>query len=189
MVEAFEVSRVNPNPARFDPRKCEAINASHIRLLEPATFADLLVPYLQSAGLLAAQPDPADLALLVAAAPLVQERSTTLGEAATMLGFLFVDEDASPATPTTRRRPSAAADARWSPRRATPWPSWATGRLCDRAGAARRAGRGPWPQASGGVRAGASRRHRQAHLPTAVRVAGAAGSTTEALRRLDAALG
>jgi glutamyl-tRNA synthetase len=94
MVEAFDVSRVNPNPARFDPRKCEAINASHIRLLEPATFADKLVPYLQSAGLLAAQPDPADLALLVAAAPLVQERSTTLSEAVTMLGFLFVTEDA-----------------------------------------------------------------------------------------------
>ena len=33
MVEAFDILRVNANPARFDPRKCEAINASHIRLL------------------------------------------------------------------------------------------------------------------------------------------------------------
>ena len=33
MVEAFDIRRVNANPARFDPKKCEAINAAHIRLL------------------------------------------------------------------------------------------------------------------------------------------------------------
>src|SRR4029079_12153014 len=33
MVQAFEIGRVNPNPARFDLKKCEAINAAHMRLL------------------------------------------------------------------------------------------------------------------------------------------------------------
>ena len=33
MIEAFDIRRVNANPARFDPQKCEAINAAHIRLL------------------------------------------------------------------------------------------------------------------------------------------------------------
>ena len=30
---AFDIRRVNANPARFDGKKCEAINAAHIRLL------------------------------------------------------------------------------------------------------------------------------------------------------------
>ena len=33
MVAAFDIRRVNPNPARFDLKKCEAINAAHMRLL------------------------------------------------------------------------------------------------------------------------------------------------------------
>ena len=33
MVEAFEIGRVNPNPARFDLKKAEAINAAHLRAL------------------------------------------------------------------------------------------------------------------------------------------------------------
>jgi len=82
MVAAFDIARVNPNPARFDPKKCEAINATHVRRLEPGEFADRLLPFV-SAG---------DPALLAAAAPLVQERATTLAEAGGMLGFLFVDD-------------------------------------------------------------------------------------------------
>ena len=33
MVAAFDIRDVNPNPARFDIKKCEAINAAHMRLL------------------------------------------------------------------------------------------------------------------------------------------------------------
>ena len=33
MAEAFDIRRVNPNPARFDLKKFEAINAAHMRLL------------------------------------------------------------------------------------------------------------------------------------------------------------
>ncbi len=93
MVEVFDIARVNPNPARFDRKKCEAINASHVRLLAPQEFADRLVPYLQGAGLVGVEPSGDERALLAAAAPLVQERTTTLGEAVDMLGFLFVDDD------------------------------------------------------------------------------------------------
>ena len=39
MVEAFDIRRVNANPARFDPKKCEAINAAHIRLLRTDELA------------------------------------------------------------------------------------------------------------------------------------------------------
>ena len=94
LVQAFDIADVNPNPARFDLKKAEAINAAHLRQLEPADFRDRLVPYLHDAGLLPAASyadlPSRDQALLDAGAPLVQERMTLLGEAVGMLGFLFV---------------------------------------------------------------------------------------------------
>ncbi len=93
MVEAFDIARVSPNAARFDERKCEAINAAHVRLLAPADFAAAIVPHLAAAGLIADPPTSSEQALLEAAAPLVQERVTVLSLAATMLAFLLVDEE------------------------------------------------------------------------------------------------
>jgi glutamyl-tRNA synthetase len=96
MVEAFEVGRVNPNPARFDIKKAEAINGSHVRLLPEAELRDRLVPYFQDAGLIDDEPTISQTGLLAAATPLVQERMTLLTEAVDMLRFLFVsDEDFS----------------------------------------------------------------------------------------------
>jgi len=98
LVEAFDVADVNPNPARFDLKKAEAINAEHVRLLEPADFRDRLVPYLHHAGLVPADSyadlSPEHRALLDAGAPLIQTRITLLGEVVGMLGFLFVADDA-----------------------------------------------------------------------------------------------
>ncbi|HEY0118393.1 MAG TPA: glutamate--tRNA ligase [Cellulomonas sp.] len=97
MVAAFDIADVNPNPARFDLKKAEAINAAHIRLLEPSDFRDRLVPYLAKAGVVSASSfdelTAPERARLDAGAPLVQERMTLLGEAVGMLGFLFVGDD------------------------------------------------------------------------------------------------
>jgi glutamyl-tRNA synthetase len=92
MVEAFELSRVNPNPARFDIKKAEAINATHLRALSADELASRIVPYLQGAGLLGEHVTPEQQQTLLAAAPLIQERMTTLGEAVNLLGFLFVPD-------------------------------------------------------------------------------------------------
>ena len=95
MIAAFDVADVNPNPSRFDIKKAEAINSSHIRLLAPEDFRERLVPYLHTAGLVSAAEyaglTDRERALLDAAAPLVQERITLLGEAVGMLGFLYLD--------------------------------------------------------------------------------------------------
>jgi glutamyl-tRNA synthetase len=98
LVAAFDIADVLPNPARFDVKKAEAINATHLRRLDGDDFRGRLVPYLHAAGLVPAD-SYADLApevqaLLDAGAPLVQERMTLLGEAPGMLGFLFVADDA-----------------------------------------------------------------------------------------------
>ena len=92
MVAAFDITRVNPNPARFDLKKCEAINAAHLRMLDDDDLAQRMVPHLQAAGVLPTAVTEGQHELLRRAAPLVRERMTTLGEAVDMLGFLFVDD-------------------------------------------------------------------------------------------------
>jgi glutamyl-tRNA synthetase len=87
---AFDVANVNPNPARFDLKKAEAINSAHIRLLGADDFASRLVPYLQSAGVVGATLTARENQILAEAAPLIQERIIVLNEAAPMLSFLFV---------------------------------------------------------------------------------------------------
>ncbi|WP_220457949.1 MULTISPECIES: glutamate--tRNA ligase [unclassified Actinotalea] len=98
MVAAFDVADVNPNPARFDLKKAEAINATHLRMLAPEDFRARVVPYLHAAGRVSAASydalTDAERRVLDVAAPLVQERMTLLGEAVGMLGFLFVDDAA-----------------------------------------------------------------------------------------------
>ena len=91
MVEAFDVKNVNPNPARFDQKKADSINASHIRLLSLDDFTKRIVPYLQSAGVIGKELTGKEQAILNAASPLIQERIVVLSEAVPMLSFLFVD--------------------------------------------------------------------------------------------------
>lgn len=93
MIEAFDIRKVNSNAARFDPKKCEAINAAHMRLLPQEEFAQRMIPFLAAAGVLPEQPSEEQLAVLRAAVPLVQERMDTLSESDEMLGFLFVSEN------------------------------------------------------------------------------------------------
>ncbi len=93
MTAAFDITNVNPNPARFDQKKADAINAAHLRLLTPKDFEARLVPYLQNAGLIDASPTEHQLAILAEAAPLIQERIVVLSEAVGMLEFFFKSAD------------------------------------------------------------------------------------------------
>ena len=93
LVENFDIHDVLSNPARFDLKKAEAINGSHVRMLEPEDFRARLVPYLQQAGLVGETLTEREAEILREAAPLVQERITLLGEAPEMMGFLFKADD------------------------------------------------------------------------------------------------
>jgi glutamyl-tRNA synthetase len=86
MIEKFDIADVNGNPARFDPKKCEAINATHIRMLAPDDFAARLTAQVLAGG------PAADARVIAAAAPLVQERIQTLRQGADMVRFLLVPE-------------------------------------------------------------------------------------------------
>jgi glutamyl-tRNA synthetase len=118
MAAAFDIRRVNPNPARFDLKKAEAINAVWVRRLSSNELARRLLPYMQEAGLIDRDPEPEVLETLHAAAPLVQERITVLADGVDMLTFLFVhafhvdpDDASKVLTPRVRRILEAAIDA------------------------------------------------------------------------------
>ncbi|MEW2016882.1 glutamate--tRNA ligase [Rhodococcus sp. NPDC076796] len=89
MVAAFEISSVNSNPARFDQKKADAINAEHIRMLAADDFAARLREYLVAQGHLT---EPVDEKIFAVAADLVQTRIVVLSDAWGLLKFLFVDE-------------------------------------------------------------------------------------------------
>ncbi|MFW0873468.1 glutamate--tRNA ligase [Rhodococcoides corynebacterioides] len=89
MVEAFEIGSVNANPARFDQKKADAINAEHIRLLEPADFATRLRAFLEAAG----HPIGVDDAVFAEAAELVQTRIVVLSDAWGLLKFLLAPRE------------------------------------------------------------------------------------------------
>ncbi|MBY6312972.1 MULTISPECIES: glutamate--tRNA ligase [Nocardiaceae] len=89
MVEAFDIGSVNANPARFDQKKADAINAEHIRLLEPADFAGRLRTFLEAAG----HPIGVDDAVFAEAAELVQTRIVVLSDAWGLLKFLLAPRE------------------------------------------------------------------------------------------------
>jgi glutamyl-tRNA synthetase len=93
MAEAFDIRRVNPNPARFDMKKLEAINSAHMRRISLPDMTERVVPFLAESGLVDEPISQDQRRLLDAAMPLVHERINTLSESVPMLGFLFVDEE------------------------------------------------------------------------------------------------
>lgn len=86
MVAAFDISKVNSNPARFDQKKADALNAEHIRLLETGDFTHRLREYLTDRSHIGAEIDEK---LFAAAAELVQTRIVVLSDAWELLRFLL----------------------------------------------------------------------------------------------------
>ena len=180
MVEAFDITRVSSNAARFDVKKAEAINAAHLRALPVEEFARRVEPYLASRRCdRPARPTEEQRALLAAAAPLVQERSVVLSDAARMLRFLFVPEEGF-APEADAAEKNLGADA------APVLEAALTGldalpelvRRPDRGRAQGRTRRRARAQAAQGVRARAGGRERAHGVAAALRVDGAAGPRT-----------
>lgn len=84
MVAAFDVADVNSNPARFDQKKADALNAEHIRMLTEEDFTARLRAYFTEHG----HDTGLDDKRFAEAAALVQTRIVVLGDAWDLLKFL-----------------------------------------------------------------------------------------------------
>ena len=106
LAASFDVTRVSANPARFDVKKAEAINATHVRALPVDEYVARVVPFLAGAGLVADPPTPEQDRVLRAIAPMAQERTVVLGDAVNLLGFLFTEDvEVDPAAAAKNLRP------------------------------------------------------------------------------------
>ncbi|MEU4129076.1 glutamate--tRNA ligase [Streptomyces wuyuanensis] len=98
MVGKFDVADVNANPARFDLKKAEAINADHIRRLDVKAFAEACEPWLRAPHA-NWEPEDFDQAAWEAIAPYAQTRLTVLSDITANVDFLFrkepVEDEAS----------------------------------------------------------------------------------------------
>ena len=83
MVAAFDVIDVNSNPARFDQKKADALNAEHMRMLDEAEFTRRLADFFATHG----HRTGLDDAQFAVAAVLVQTRIVVLGDAWDLLKF------------------------------------------------------------------------------------------------------
>src|SRR5207247_3573992 len=83
LVERFTLDRVGASPAVFDFKKLDWLNGVYLRSLSPEEYADRLVAYLREQGY------DWDEQLIRRAAPLVQDKITTLGEFPEFAGFFF----------------------------------------------------------------------------------------------------
>lgn len=92
LAENFDIAAVNPNPARFDIKKAQAINADHIRMLSAQEFLHRLTEYLTAHDFFTGELSDRQQEILAAAAPLIQERMNLLGEAPELIGFLFAGD-------------------------------------------------------------------------------------------------
>ena len=190
MVAAFDVTKVNANPARFDQKKADAINAEHIRMLAPEDFAARLRVFLAERGHLSADVDAATFpaAKFAAAADLVQTRIVVLSDAWGLLSFLFLPESefaVDEAAAAKNLGPDARPVLDAAIAVLEPLAEWSTAPI--KTALEDRPGGESGPQTAQGLRSGAGGGHRVTHQPAAVRVPRAARPKRH-LARLRAAL-
>jgi glutamyl-tRNA synthetase len=92
LASSFSLDRVSSNPAIFDVEKLEWMNGVYIRELDPPRFAELMTPWLVTAGLGTAETFAERGPWLERLAPLVSERIKRMEEIVPMVRFLFVEE-------------------------------------------------------------------------------------------------
>ncbi|MEV5161476.1 glutamate--tRNA ligase [Streptomyces sp. NPDC053728] len=91
LVAAFDIADVNANPARFDLKKAEHINAEHLRMLDVKTFTEACGPWLK-APFAPWAPEAFDAEQFAEIAPHAQTRVTVLSDITANVDFLFLDE-------------------------------------------------------------------------------------------------
>lgn len=92
LVGRFTLDGIVNHPAVFDTEKFLWMNGQYIRSCEFDRLVNLALPYLQSAGLVAASPSEEEQDYARKVIKLIQERIRLLSEAPNACGFFFAEE-------------------------------------------------------------------------------------------------
>ncbi len=96
LIDYFSLDRIGRTGAVFNRDKLDWMNGYYIRSLAPDDLAARLMPFLED-GLPPAVPRPVDEDYVRRIVPLIQERITTLKDAASYADFFFLYPDYDPA--------------------------------------------------------------------------------------------
>ena len=88
LIAEFDVARVIPSSATFDPKKLEWMNGEHIRRLAIGDLVAAVLPFARDR-----YGERLDVRAFETAVALAQERATTLVQIAEQAAFLFVPDD------------------------------------------------------------------------------------------------
>jgi len=88
LIAEFDVSRVNPSSATFDPKKLEWMNGEHIRRMPLPDLVSATLPFAQDR-----YREHLDIPKFERAVELAQKRATTLVQIAEQAAFLFVPDE------------------------------------------------------------------------------------------------
>jgi len=88
LVRLFRIDRLNKAPAVFDYQKLEWFNGQYIRMKSDKELAELIRPYLISAGL-RKEEDPQKDQMELAAIPFIKERLKLLGDSPAIMSYLY----------------------------------------------------------------------------------------------------
>jgi glutamyl-tRNA synthetase len=89
LIAEFDVTRVTPSSATFDPKKLEWMNGEHIRRMPLNELVAAVLPFARDR-----YGERLDVPVFERAVALAQERATTLVQIAEQAAFLFVPDDA-----------------------------------------------------------------------------------------------
>ena len=92
LIKIFDPSRLSKSPAVFDTNKLAHLNNSYIKNAEPKRIADLAIPHLQQAGLLAGELDADKQAWAEELVALYQEQMVAASDIVELASLFFKDE-------------------------------------------------------------------------------------------------
>ena len=93
LAKTFSLEHVSKNPATFDPKKLDWMNAEYINAMTDQDFANtILIPELIDAGLIT-KPEDRDEAWWLTLASIVKPRVKHLGEVVSVCGMIFSHAD------------------------------------------------------------------------------------------------
>lgn len=92
LIEKFSLEGIVNHPALFDLPKLNDLNGEYIRMMSVEELADSILPWLQEAGYVGAEPTDDDRAYLLAVTALLQDRLVVLADAPDMASFFYRDD-------------------------------------------------------------------------------------------------
>lgn len=92
LIEKFSLEGIVNHPAVYDIARLNDLQGEYVRMMSVERLADMLLPYMQAAGLAGGAPSPEDLDYLRRVTGLIQPRIVLLKDAPAMTEFFYRDD-------------------------------------------------------------------------------------------------